>query len=266
MKRLQNKNALVTGASRGIGKAIALQLAKEGANVIVHYHNQEAEAKKVAEEISKEGMKAHILQGDLSNVEESIKLGQTAWEIFGGIELLVNNAGISYKKHFLDTTTEDVDAFFNTNFKGTFFLTQTIVAKMVERDRGGSIMTITSVNGIRSGLGLSAYGASKAALENVMKGIAMELAPHNINVNTIAVGAVNTNINVAVRSNPDLLKEVNEGIPMNRFGEPEEVAVVVCDLLASGSYLTGSTITLDGGLLLMRGYGKPGRYKDLGGF
>jgi NAD(P)-dependent dehydrogenase (short-subunit alcohol dehydrogenase family) len=133
---------------------------------------------------------------------------------------------------------------------------------MVASKTAGSIMTITSVNGIRPGLGLSAYGASKGALETVMKGVAMELAPHGITVNTIAVGAVETDLTAPVRQDYALLKEVNEGIPMGRFGQPEEVAAVVCNLLASGSYLTGSTITLDGGLLLMRGYGKPKPYGE----
>ena len=132
---------------------------------------------------------------------------------------------------------------------------------MVANDYPGSILTITSVNALRPGLGLSAYGASKGALESVMKGIALELAPHNISVNTIAVGAIETDINAAVWTNPELLKEITEGIPMNRFGKPEEVASVVCDLFASGSYLTGSSLTLDGGLLLMRGYGKNKRYE-----
>ena len=261
MKRLENKNALVTGASRGIGKAIALQLAREGANVVVHYHNEEAAAKKVAEEIGNQGGQAETVKADLSDVQEVIKLAETAWKVFSGIDLLVNNAGICYKKSFLDTQPEDIDAFFNTNFKGTFFLTQAVAAKMVEYESSGRIVTITSVNGIRPGLGLSAYSASKAALENGMKGAALELAPHNIAVNTLAVGAVETGMTAAVREDAALLQEVNEGIPMGRFGLPEEVAAVVCDVLASGSYLTGSTITLDGGLLLMRGYGKPGRYK-----
>lgn len=141
------------------------------------------------------------------------------------------------------------------------FLTQTIAAKMVDANIEGSIVSITSVNGITPGLGLSAYGASKGALETLMKGVAVELAPHNIKVNTIAVGAVETDMNAAVRENAALMKEVNEGIPLGRFGQPEEIAGVVADILASGSYLTGSAITLDGGLLLMRGYGKPKRYE-----
>jgi len=258
--RLQNKNALVTGASRGIGKAIALQLAKEGANVVVHYQKEKESAEEVADAINQTGAKAFLLQADLNDLEQAIQLANNAWQQMGSIDMLVNNAGVSYKKHFLDTTPEDADLFLNVNYRSPFFLTQTIAAKMVEANIEGSIISITSVNGIRPGLGLSAYGASKGALETLMKGVAMELAPHNIKVNTIAVGAVETDMNAAVRENATLLNEVNEGIPMGRFGQPEEIAEVVADILASGSYLTGSTITLDGGLLLMRGYGKPKPY------
>lgn len=257
MKRLENKKALVTGSSRGIGKAIALQLATEGVEVAVHYHHNREEAEAVWNQIIAGGGKAHLFQADIGKTGEAVRLGERVWAELGGIDFLVNNAGISYKKHVLETTQEDVAAFLNINFVGTFFLTQTVAAKMVESKTPGSIMTITSVNGIRPGLGLSAYGASKGALEIIMKGAAMELAPHGITVNTIAVGAVETGLTAPVWENPALLKEVAEGIPMGRFGQPEEIAAVVCNLLASGSYLTGSTITLDGGLLLMRGYGKP---------
>ena len=259
--RFKNKKVLVTGASRGIGKAIALQFAKEGAMVGVHYHNNENEAKLVVDELARSSGSNWLFRADLGNVHEAIRLGEEAWTAMERIDLLVNNAGVSYKKHFLDTSIADVNYFLNINYVGTFFLTQTIAAKMVANDYPGSILTITSVNALRPGLGLSAYGASKGALESVMKGIALELAPHNISVNTIAVGAIETDINAAVWTNPELLKEITEGIPMNRFGKPEEVASVVCDLLASGSYLTGSSLTLDGGLLLMRGYGKNKRYE-----
>lgn len=259
--RFKNKKVLVTGASRGIGKAIALQLASEGAIVGIHYHQNEKEAESVIDEIRKTGGTCCVLKADLGNVQEAIRLGNDSWTALNGIDYLVNNAGVSYKKHFLDTTIQDVSCFLNINFIGTFFLTQTISAKMVDSNCRGRIITITSVNALRPGQGLSAYGASKAALENVMKGVAIELAPHGITVNTIAVGAIETDINAEVRSNPELLKEVNDGIPMNRFGRPEEVAIVVCDLLSSGTYITGSSLTLDGGLLLMRGYGKAKPYR-----
>ncbi len=258
--RLHHKKVLVTGASRGIGKAIALRLAQEGAEVAVHYLNNQTEAEEVAHTITRSGGKACLVQGDLGDVTQAVQVGEGAWQQLGTLDFLVNNAGVSYKKHFLDYTPKDVDFFTNVNFKGTLFVTQTVARKMVVNRVEGAIYTVTSVNGIRPGMGLSVYGATKGALETLMQGVAMELAPHNIKVNTIALGAFETDMNAAVRQNPELLKTVNEGIPMGRFGQPEEAAHLIVDLLASGSYLTGASITLDGGLLLMRGYGKPTPY------
>ncbi len=259
--RLAGRKALVTGASRGIGRAIALRLAQEGCAVVVHYHESREEAETVAEAIRAMGGTAHLTQADLSDVRQAIRLGEQAWELAGGLDILINNAGISYKRHFLDVTEADFDAFSSINFKSTTFLTQTIARKMVESETAGSIYTITSVNGVRPGLGLSVYGATKGALETLMKGVAMELAPHNIRVNTLAVGAIATDLTRAVWEDADALQTVNEGIPMKRFGLPDEIAAVVTDLIASDSYMTGASITIDGGLLLMRGYGKPGRYE-----
>ena len=258
--KLSNKKSLVTGASRGIGKAIALQLAKEGCAVGVHYRDREDEAKAVVAEIEKQGGKAYLFQADLGNTEGVIAMGKNAWETMSGIDFLINNAGISYKKHFLDYSIEDINQFTDINFKGTLFLTQTIARLMVASNTEGSIYTITSVNGIRPGLGLSAYGATKGALETLMKGVALEMAPHHIKVNTLALGAVETDMTAGVINDPALLNEVNEGIPMGRFGNPEEIAHVLVDLLSSGSYITGSSVTIDGGLLLMRGYGKNKKY------
>jgi NAD(P)-dependent dehydrogenase (short-subunit alcohol dehydrogenase family) len=260
--RLATKTALVTGSSRGIGKAIALQLAREGCTVVIHCRENRDEAEAVAETIRSTGGTAHVLAADLADCQQAIRLGEKAWAITGGLDFLVNNAGISYKTHFLDVTEADFDAFNTVNFKSTTFLTQTVARKMVETGREGSIYTVTSVNGIRPGIGLSIYGATKGALETLMRGVAMELAPHNIRVNTLVVGAIETDMNQAVRDNPELLKTVNEGIPMGRFGQPDEIAAVVVDLLASGSYMTGASITIDGGLLLMRGYGKPTKYNE----
>jgi NAD(P)-dependent dehydrogenase (short-subunit alcohol dehydrogenase family) len=258
--KLSNKKSLVTGASRGIGRAIALQLAREGSTVGVHYRDREDEAKAVVAEIEKQGGKAYLFQADLANTEDVIAMGTNAWETMSGIDFLINNAGISYKKHFLDYSIDDINQFTDINFKGTFFLTQTIARLMVASNTEGSIYTITSVNGIRPGLGLSAYGATKGALETLMKGVAMEMAPHHIKVNTLALGAVETDMTAGVINDPALLKEVNEGIPMGRFGHADEIAHVLVDLLSSGSYITGSSITIDGGLLLMRGYGKNKKY------
>lgn len=259
--RLVTKKALVTGASQGIGKAIALRLAEEGCAVVVHYHDNEADAQAVADTIQQRGGTAHVLQTDFMDVQQVIRLGEQAWEVAGGLDILINNVGISFKQHFLDLTETEFDAFNTINFKSTTFLTQTVARKMVETGTEGSIYTITSVNGVRPGLGLATYGASKGALETLMKGVAMELGPHNIKVNTLVLGAIETDMSRPVWENPDLLKWVNDGIPMGRFGQAEEIAAVVTDFVASGSYMTGASITIDGGMLLMRGYGKPQKYE-----
>lgn len=260
MKRLSDKRALVTGASSGIGRAISLELASERCEVGIHYHNQKEEAQELAALIRSRQGKAHLFQADLADPVQAKRLAKDAWDTMGPIDFLVNNAGVSYKKLFLDTTEEDLDLFTNVNFKGTFFLTQAIAKKMVENRIEGSVYTLTSVNGIRPGIGQSAYGASKSALETLMKGVALELAPHNIKVNTIAAGAIETDMTREARENPESFREVSEGIAMRRFGLPQEIASVVVSLLAAGSYLTGESITIDGGLLLMRGYGKPKPY------
>lgn len=260
MNRLANKNALVTGSSRGIGRAIALRLAREGCTVVVHYHENRDEAETVADQIRSGGGTAHVLQANFTDVQQVIRLGEEAWAATGGLDILINNAGVSGRQHFLSLTEADFDQFSTVNFKSTTFLTQTVARRMVETGREGSIYTITSVNGIRPAVGLTLYGATKGALETLMKGVAQELATHNIRVNTLAVGAVETDMTAAVRQDPDALRRVNEGIPMGRFGQPDEIAAVVVDLVASGSYLTGASITIDGGLLLMRGYGKPEPY------
>ncbi len=254
--RLTGKKALVTGASRGIGKAIALRLAAEGCAVVIHYRSEQAEAEALAAQIQESGGTAWTCQADFADLAQTIRLGHEAWEMTGGLDFLLNNAGISYKQHFLDVTEADFEAFTHINLRAATFLTQAIARKMVEAGREGSIYTITSVNGIRPGLGLTMYGATKGALETLMKGAAQELAPHGIRVNTLVVGAIETDLNRVVWEDPERLADVNAGIPLGRFGQPEEVAAVVVDLLHSGSYVTGASITIDGGLLLMRGYGK----------
>jgi glucose 1-dehydrogenase len=261
MNRLENKKVLVTGASRGIGRAIALRLAQDGAELAIHYHKEAGEAEAVAGIITKAGGKASLFAADLSDPEQAVKLGEQVWKKLNGIDVLINNAGVSYKKHFLDTTLEDIDHFTNINFRGTLLLTQTIAKQMVLSKIGGNIYTITSINGIQPGVGLSVYGATKGALETLMKGIALDLAPHNIRVNSFAIGAIQTDINAEAWQDPEKLKMVNENIPLGRMGQPEEVAAVICDLLYSGTYLTGATIVLDGGWMLKQGYAKPKPYE-----
>jgi len=260
--KLLNKKALVTGSSRGIGKAIVQQLAKEGAEVVIHYNENKSDSERVARAIKNAGGKAHLLQADLFDINQAIKLAEDAWNVMGRVDFLINNAGVSYKKHFLDTTIEDLDYFTNINFKSTLLLTRNITKKMVNSNVKGSVYTITSVNGIQPGVGFSVYGATKGALETLMKGVALELAPHNIKVNTFVLGGIETDINAAIWQNSEKLKMVTDNIPMGRLGEPEEVASVICNLLASDSYMTGSTIKIDGGWLLKTGSQNPKMYSD----
>lgn len=262
MEGFKNKKALVTGSSRGIGKAIAIQLAAYGVHVCIHYHDKKEEAEAVAGSIRLSGGKADLLQADLSDTSQAIGLGERAWEILGGIDFLVNNAGVSYKKHFLDTTLEDIDHFTNINFKGSLLLTQAVAKKMITASTRGCIYTITSINGLQPGVGLSVYGATKGALETLMKGIALELSPHNINVNTFAVGAVQTDMNAGTWKDEEKLKRVTDNIPLGRLGQPEEIASVICSLLVSGTYMTGATIIIDGGWTLRQGYSKPEPYQN----
>lgn len=253
-ERFKNKKALVTGSSRGIGKAIAIQLAGEGAEVIIHYNKDKQEAEETAKIIKKRNGKFHLLQADLTDHKKAIKLGEEAWELLGQVDLLVNNAGASYKKRFIDTEIDDVDLFTNLNFKGTLFLTKTIAKKMIQQSVEGSIYTVTSINGIYPGIGFSIYGATKGALEILMKGAALELAPYGIKVNTVALGGIQTDINAAVWKDKEKLKNVNENIPLGRLGQPKEIASLLCALFESNSYMTGNTLIIDGGWLLKHGY------------
>ncbi len=257
MKDLKDKKVLVTGATGGIGRAIVNELAGRGADMVLHYLDDEPLAEQTAVSISQTAGVVHTLKADLSKYEEAVALGQKAWQLLNGIDVLINNAGVSYRKPFLDTAPADVDHFVNTNFKGTLWLTKTIAAQMVAHQRPGAIYTITSINGLRPGVGFSLYGATKGALETLMKGIALELAPHNITVNTIAPGGIQTNLNAAVWQDEQKLKTVNENIPMGRLGRPEEIAALLCSLIASNTYMTGVTITIDGGWLLKHGYENP---------
>jgi NAD(P)-dependent dehydrogenase (short-subunit alcohol dehydrogenase family) len=161
-----------------------------------------------------------------------------------------------------EATADDFDRLYHTNVRGSFLFTKDVAERMADRGEGGRVVTVTSVNGIRPGVGLWLYGSTKAALEVMMKGLAMELAPYRILVNTIAAGAVDTDMTRGAREDEELYRTVNEGIPLNRFARADEIAHFACALLADGaSYATGTTITVDGGLLLMRGYGKPKRYE-----
>ncbi|SEN84460.1 glucose 1-dehydrogenase [bacterium A37T11] len=251
------KIALVTGASSGIGKAIALALAERGYTVAIHYHKNEADAKAVLEQVEQKKGTGSIFQADLAEHQSILVMVSKIWDTIGPVELLINNAGVSYKKPFLEQTPADIRFFTEINFYGTCYLTQEIAKKMVGEGIQGSIYSITSVNAIRPGLGHSIYGATKGALETLMKGVAFELAPYGIRVNTIVVGAVQTDINESVWHDQEKKQQVESHIPMGRMGLPEDVAAVIAQLAGHDQYMTGTSITIDGGWLVKTGFESP---------
>lgn len=253
---LENKVVFVTGSSQGIGRAVALEASDRGATVVLHYSRSAAKIEDVKREIEASGGKTAIVQGDWGDSPSVVRASEEAWSAFGRIDVLVNNAGVNLKKYFAETDEEELDWLYRVNVRGTYLCTRTILPKMIEAGVRGRILTVTSINAVRSGEGFSLYGGSKAWLEMMMKNLALESAEHGILVNTIPVGAVKTGMTGTIQVDPKLTELVNSGIPLNRMGEPEEIARTICALAGSaGDYMTGSSIVIDGGLALKRGIG-----------
>ncbi|MBE5926281.1 MAG: 3-oxoacyl-[acyl-carrier-protein] reductase [Lachnospiraceae bacterium] len=243
---IKGQSAIVTGASRGIGRAIAIELAKNGANVLVNYSGSEAAAKETAEECKKYGVNAIIYKADVSNTEEVNGMVEKAAEAFGNIDILVNNAGITRDKLVMAMTEEDFDAVININLKGTFNCTK-VVSKLMMKQRYGRIINISSVIGVRGNAGQTNYAASKAGIIGLTKSVAKELASRNITVNAIAPGMIETDMTDVLS---DKVKEAMlSTIPAKRAGKPEDIANAVAFLASKeASYITGQTICVDGGM------------------
>jgi len=258
---LENKVVLVTGASRGIGASIAIEASRNGASVVVHYGHSRIQAEEVQNRIADLGGRAILVQADLGDAEAPLRLVEESWGAFGSIDVLISNAGITgLRSHFLDIPLSDFEQTWNVNVRGAFLTTQGIAKKMVSEGKG-RILVVTSVDAIRPATDRAHYAATKGALESMMKNVALELSPHGILVNTLAIGAVETDMTAATLADPDALNEVLRGIPLSRMAKPSEIAKLVCILASSQvTYMTGSTILVDGGLALMRGYGSPTNY------
>jgi 3-oxoacyl-[acyl-carrier protein] reductase len=245
--KLTGKVALVTGASRGIGRATALELAKEGCDVVVNYEKSTDHAEKVVKEIKKLGRKAIAIQCDVSNEKNVEKMVEQTNKEFGKIDILVNNAGIVFDVPFFERTVEQWKRTLDVNLIGTF-LTSKYAAKHMLQQKSGTIINISSTNGIHTYHPDSIdYSASKAGVINATKSMAMQFSPH-IRVNAIAPGWIDTDMNKDLPS--EYVKTETDKILLKRFAHPEEIAKVIVFLASDdASYVNGSTLLVDGGYL-----------------
>ena len=243
---MMKKCALITGASGGIGSEIALRLANDGFEIAACYCSDENGIRELEEKLSQTGTRFKIYKADVSDYEEIKKIFADATEYFGGVSVLVNNAGISQQKLFTDITQEDFDRITAVNFKGVFNCCQCAVPFMVSQ-KSGKIINISSMWGVYGASCETVYSATKAAVIGFSKALARELAPSNIQVNCVAPGAVDTKMNNNL--NVDEKKAFAQEIPMGRFGTVAEIAGVVSFLASRDSdYVTAQVITADGGL------------------
>ena len=248
---LEGKTALVTGASRGIGKAIAQVLAKSGVQVVCCARNQETLAK-TCSEIKNDGGVAVLVQADVALASDRKLLIEQALSSFDGIDFLINNAGIHIDKEALALEDEELINLMQVNFFSMFSLARDIARQMIPRG-GGRIVNTGSISGQGGGSKQVAYCASKAAVEAMTRSLAVEWARYSINVNTVAPGYISTDMSKPVLSNEPLLKKLQRLIPAQRFGNPEEVAYLVAFLCSQeSSYLTGHIYYVDGGVLVGR--------------
>ncbi|NLG84291.1 MAG: SDR family oxidoreductase [Firmicutes bacterium] len=247
---LLGKNALVTGGSKGIGRAVALALAARGADVMVVGRDRE-DLRSVCEEINRLGRQARAACVDVSSREEVERLVNELVPAFGGVDIYVNNAGIPVLKHLLETTPEEMDRVLDTNLKGAVYCLTGIARRMLEQGRGGCIIVVTSINALWPLPGQAVYSATKAALEALVRCLAVDLAPAGIRVNSVAPGAIRTAMNK--HFTPEVIERLNARIPLGRIGEPEDIGEVGAFLASDAArYLTGSTIVVDGGYMLRK--------------
>jgi glucose 1-dehydrogenase len=248
--RLAGKVAIVTGSGSGIGKAIAIRLASEGASLVVDYRNHIEQAQDTKAKVEAAGGKAILVQADVSILTDTQNLVDQAYKQLGRCDILVNNAGIEIESPFWDVTEKDYDAVLNVNLKGAFFLTQAFVRRLRDAKQPGRIINISSVHEDMVFPHFSTYCVSKGGIRMLTRDLAVELGPLNITVNNIAPGAIATPINTKLLENKTELDALLKNIPLGRLGTPEEVAGLALFLASDGgAYCTGSTFFIDGGLI-----------------
>jgi len=244
--RLAGRIALVTGASSGIGEAIALGFAREGADVIVHYRTRKMEAEEIAEEIRGMGRRAHAVQADIVNAAQVNRMMEEAATL-GPLSIVVCNAGAHRRVPFLEIDEAMWDWVLDTDLKGPFLVGQAAARQMVQSG-SGSIIATSSVSAHSAQPELVHYQAAKAGVAMLVRGMALELAPHSIRVNAIAPGLVETNLTTRIFQTPDVLASRVRRIPLGRAGQPEDMVGAAIFLASDDSaWMTGTTVTVDGG-------------------
>ncbi|WP_036485973.1 glucose 1-dehydrogenase [Myxosarcina sp. GI1] len=264
MKGLKGKNVLVTGATSGIGKAIAARFAVEGANIAINYRNDPEKAEdteKLIEEMCSQvkgcGGKEMRVEGDVSQEQDIIRMCDEVISKFGSIDILINNAGIQIAADSHKLSADDLDKVLSVNLRGSFLCAREVIKHFLERGNGGIIINVSSVHEIIPRPQYVSYSMSKGGMENMTKTLALEYAPKGIRVNAIAPGATETPIN-EWSNDPQKKQKIVSHIPLGRTGNTEEMAAITAFLASDdASYITGQTIFIDGGLTLYADFLKP---------
>ncbi|TAK22811.1 MAG: 3-oxoacyl-ACP reductase FabG [Chloroflexota bacterium] len=250
--KLQGKSALITGSRRGIGRGIALEFAREGANVAINGVGSRDQAEAVAEEVRKLGVKATVAMGDVSKSVDVRRIVDATCEAFGGIDILVNNAGVESIVPFFEITEEEWDRVTSINLKGEWLCAQAAARRMVEQGRGGVIINVGSVQAGMVLPGRTHYAPTKRGIEALTANLAAELAEHDIRVNCIHPGLIDTDMTAWVMKSPDILPVVLDKIAMKRAGRPDEIGrAAVFFASDDASYVTGQSLYVDGGFQIL---------------
>ena len=247
---LKGKVAVVTGGNSGIGAAIVLALAQQGAHIVIDYISRPDATDALAKEAISSGGKAIGVDADVSQIAGLQKLIQSAVNTFGRLDIMVNNAGVETRTSILDTTEAQYDKVLKINLKSAFFGTQLAAKQMIQQGGGGRIINVTSIHEDWPMPGNIAYCLSKGGIRMLTRTAGVELAKHNILVTGVAPGAVATPINLTTMQDPQLMKRLNQAIPLGRMAKPAEIGNVVAFLASDrASYLTATTIVVDGGMM-----------------
>lgn len=252
--KLENKVAIITGSATGIGQAMAIAMAKEGASIVVDYVGNPDAPKDTLQQIESAGGKAIAVMADVSQPDHVAQLVQQTVQKFGRLDIFVNNAGIEYKHPFTEFPFDQIQKIIAVNLIGPMLCCQAAAKQMIAQGNGGRIINISSVHEDLPMTGNAPYCVTKGGLRMLTRTIAVELAPHQITVNNIGPGAIFTPIDADVEANPEMEKQLMAEIPLSRWGKPEEVAGLAVYLASdAASYITGSTYFIDGGMLRQAG-------------